>query len=84
MNDLSSSSNIKFISESMMVTWYFGYEIVVLLRIPAAHGKWCAVIPAVLALSCQGDSRSTASSGIALIHDLSCLWVVAHKHDVLN
>lgn len=55
MNDLSSRSDIKFISEFMMVTWYFGYETGVLLRSPAAHGRWCTVIPPVLALSCKGD-----------------------------
>ena len=53
-------------------------------EIAAARSKRCPVIPAAPALGCKGDSRSTASSGMALIRDLSCLWVVAHQHDVLN
>lgn len=49
MNDLFSRSNIKTLSEFIVVTWYSGSEIGVPLKVHAVCGKQFTVIPTALA-----------------------------------
>lgn len=40
--DLSSRSNAKSLSKFMVVIWYSGSAMSVLLKVHAVYGKWCS------------------------------------------
>jgi hypothetical protein len=63
-DDLCSRSNIKSISEFMVVTWDSGSETNVLIKVHAAQ-KWCRVIFTALALSSRATQDPQSPGEVA-------------------
>lgn len=84
MDDLSSRSNSKSVSEFMVLTWYSGSEISVLLKVHAACGKWGQSSQLLWLSAVKVIHDLCPLREVALIQGLPCPWVAAHEHTVLN